>query len=45
MCVLKTLPFALKVLKTALEKHLGNALWDNNDTILLSTLGADMSLS
>ena len=31
----------LRVQKTALEKQIGNALWDNHATILLSTVKAD----
>jgi len=33
------------VQKTALEKQIGNELWDNHATILLSTVKADRFLS
>lgn len=45
MRVQKAKPFALRVQKTALEKQIRNALWDNHATILLSAVKADMFLS
>lgn len=45
MRVQKAQPFALWVQKTALQKQIGNALWDNHAIILLSTVKADMFLS
>lgn len=45
MRVQKAQPFAPGAKKTALQKQIGNVLWDKSATVLLSTVKADTLLS